>query len=186
MDQKPKVELEDLLKLKTFEKPEPEFWEKFDQGLRRKSMEALVKEDPSVWRLLWERRGLQQLAFASAFALCAVPAFLGVQSYYAEQQTHEPSFQVVAQSATDEAQARKDLNERVAETTRELAMRKQKADSMRFVVDSYAVDPSAYRFESDVWAVGDEAWKQSNRTYVSDRVKLLPGETGVMPVNLSY
>lgn len=186
MDQKPNIELEELLKLKKFEKPEPEFWEKFDQGLRRKSMEALVKEDHSLWRMLWERRGLQQLAVASALVLCAVPAFLGLQSYYAENQPAESAFQVIAQTTVDEAQARKDLHARVAETTRELAMRKEKADSMQFVVDSYAVDPSAYRFESDVWAVGEEAWKSSNRTYVNDRVKLLSGENNVMPVNLSY
>jgi hypothetical protein len=184
MDQKPKVELEELLKLKRYEKPEPEFWDKFDQGLRRKSMEALVKEDTSFWQRIWEKRGFQQVAVAAALAFCAVPTYMGVQSYYAENQSSEPSFQM-AQVAAEESVSEVD-HERVAQTTRELAMRKQKADNMRFVVDSYAVDRSQYQFDSDVWAVGDDAWKNANRTYVSDQVKLLPEETGVMPVNLVY
>jgi len=185
MEEKPKVELEDLLKLKKFEKPEPEFWEKFDQGLRRKSMEALVKEDASFWQRLWERKGFQQVAVAAALAFCAVPTYMGVQSFYAEGQTPESSFQMATQVAVDES-AREIDHQRVAETTRELAMRKEKADSMRFVVDSYAVDRSEYGFDGDVWAVGEDAWKNANRTYVNDRVKLLPEESGVMPVNLVY
>ena len=92
----------------------------------------------------------------------------------------------MAQSAVESRQMSQDDHRRVAETTRELAMKKQKADNMRFVVDSYAVDRSEYTFEDDVWAVGADAWKNANRTYVSDRVKLLPEESGVMPVNLSY
>jgi len=185
MDQKPKIELEELLKLKKFERPEPEFWEKFDQGLRRKSMEALVKNDASIWQRLWERRGFQQAAVAAAFLFCAVPTYMGVQSYYAENEASETTFQM-AQAAVEENQLSSADHQRVADSTRELAMRKQKADKMRFVVDSYAVDPSAYDFDGDVWAVGEDAWKNANRTYVSDRVKLLPEEAGVMPVNLSY
>lgn len=184
MDQKPKIELEELLKLKKYEKPQPEFWDKFDQGLRRKSMEALVKEDVSLWQRLWERKGFQQIAVAAAFTFCAVPTYMGVQSYYAESQASGDAFQM-AQAAVEESQVDNFDSQRLAETTRELAMRKQKADNMRFVVDSYAVDRSEYKFDGDVWAVGDDAWKNANRTYVSDRVKLLPENSGVMPVNLS-
>jgi len=185
MDQKPKIELEELLKLKKYEKPEPEFWEKFDQGLRRKSMEALVKEDVGFWQRMWDRKGFQQVAVAAACIFCAVPTYMGVQSYYAESQAADTPFQV-AQTAVEEQQADNSDHLRVAETTRELAMKKQKADNMRFVVDSYAVDRSRYQFDGDVWAVGEAAWKNANRTYVSDQVKLLPEKAGVMPVNLSY
>jgi hypothetical protein len=182
MDQKPKIELEDLLKLKKFEKPEPEFWETFDQGLRKKSMEALVEEHSSIWERIWERKWMQQAAIAAAFVFCGVPTYLGVESYYVENQAKENAFEVV-QNQVDEQQA---IDRRVAETTRELAMRKQKADSMRFVVDSFAVDPSAYQLDGDVWINGDGSWKNANRTYVNDRVKLLPQSAGVLPVNLSY
>lgn len=185
MDQKPKIEVEELLKLKKHEKPEPEFWEKFDQGLRRKSMEALVKEDASFWQRIWERKGFQQVAVATAFAFCAVPTYMGVQSFYAESQATDTTFQM-AQAVVEKQQMSEDNHKRVAESTRELAMKKQKADNMRFVVDSYAVDRSEYKFDGDVWAVGEDAWKNSNRTYVNDRVKLLPEDSGVMPVNLIY
>lgn len=183
MDQKPKIKVEELLKLKKFEKPEPEFWEKFDQGLRQKSMEALVKEHSSVWERLWDRRWIQQVAVAAAFVFCGVPTYMGVQNYYVESQAKEVDFQV-AQSQVSEQQLMD--NQRIAETTRELAMRKQKADNMRFVVDSYAVDPSAYQLDNDIWIVGEASWKNSNRTYINDRVKLLPQSAGVLPVNLRY
>ena len=81
MDQKPKIELEELLKLKKYEKPEPEFWEKFDQGLRRKSMEALVKEDASFWQRIWERKGFQQIAVATAFAFLCSAHFYGCAEF---------------------------------------------------------------------------------------------------------
>ena len=184
MDQKPKIELEELLKLKRFEKPEPEFWEKFDQGLRKKSMEALVEERTTLWERLWERKWLQQIALAAAFVFCGIPTYLGVQNFYVENKVKDNAFEIV-QNQADEQRA---INEqRVAETTRELAMRKQKADNMRFVVDSLTVDPSVYQFDGDVWTNSEASWKNSNRTYVNDRVKLLPQNTsGVMPVNLSY
>jgi hypothetical protein len=185
MDQKPKIEIEDLLKLKKLEKPAPEFWDKFDQGLRRKSMEALVSQKESGWQRIWERKGFQQVAVAAALVMCAVPAYMGVQNYHSEAQLQEVAM-VAVQSAQETRANQQEFQQRVVETTRELAMRKQKADNMRFVVDSYAVDPSVYRFENDVWAVGEDAWRRNNRTYVNDRVKLLPEGTAVLPINLSY
>lgn len=183
MDQKPKIELEDLLKLKKFEKPEPEFWEKFDQGLRKKSMEALVKEHSSLWERIWERKWIQQAAVAAAFVFCGVPTYLGVQNFYVENEAKENAFEVV-QNQVDEQRAID--RQRVAETTRELAIRKQKADNMRFVVDSFAVDPSAYQLDGDVWTSDQASWKNTNRTYINDQVKLLPQGASVLPVNLSY
>lgn len=184
MDQKPKIEVEELLKLKKFEKPEPEFWDKFDEGLRQKSMEALVGERTSLWGNLWERKWIQQGALAAAFVFCGVPTFLGVQSFYVENQAETAAFQVANNSISDQQSI--DHSARVAETTRELAMRKQKADNMRFVVDSYSVDPSAYKLEGDPWTTSEASWKNSNRTYINDRVKALPHSANVLPVNLSY
>jgi hypothetical protein len=185
MDQKPKIEIEDLLKLKKLERPAPEFWDQFDQGLRRKSMEALVSQETGFWQRTWERKGFQQVAVAAALVMCAVPAYMGVQSYQAETPLHEVSL-VAVQASQDSKINHQEFQQRVVETTRELAMRKENADNMRFVVDSYAVDPAAYRFENDVWVVGEDAWRQNNRTYVNDRVKLLPEGTAVLPINLSY
>ena len=93
MDQKPKIELEELLKLKKFEKPEPEFWDKFDQGLRRKSMEALVREDASFWQRMWERKGFQQVAVAAAFIFCGRSHLYGCAKFLRrkpDNRTHFP------------------------------------------------------------------------------------------------
>ena len=47
----PKVSLEDLLRLKRAERPEPEFWAKFEDQLRRKQLAAIVDKRP-WWRRL--------------------------------------------------------------------------------------------------------------------------------------
>ncbi len=41
-----KVSLEDILRLKRIERPLVEFWEDFDRKLRRRTLQALVSEDP--------------------------------------------------------------------------------------------------------------------------------------------
>ena len=184
MDDKPKIELEELLKLKKFEQPGDEFWETFDQGLRKKSMEALVKDRPSIWSSLWDRRWIQQVAVAAAIVFCAVPAYLGIQNYQTERAaTEEAAFAL--NELKEVAAIAERHNERIAETTRELALKKKRADNMRFVADSYTLDPSLYRLDGDAWTLSD-ANQDSNRTYVNDRVKLLPQEASVLPVNLSY
>jgi hypothetical protein len=182
MDQKPKIEVEELLRLKRFEKPDPAFWDKFDQGLRRKSMQALAKENQGFWATLWERRWLQPAALAAAFVFCGVPAYLGVQGFYAEHQAETVRFNVAQQYETNTARDQS----RILEATRELASRKLSADNMNFVVDSYALDSTPYATDSNVWAVGEGSWKSSNRTYVQDRLQLLPRDAVVLPASLSY
>lgn len=46
MPDRPKVTLEDLLRLKRAERPSPEFWTTFEQELRQKQLAALVKGQP--------------------------------------------------------------------------------------------------------------------------------------------
>ena len=57
---KPKVTLEDLLRLKREERPAPEFWSRFDRELRAKQLAALVEKRPwwqglPAWALNWRR-----------------------------------------------------------------------------------------------------------------------------------
>lgn len=59
-DPKPKVTLEDLLRLKRAERPAPEFWARFDRELRAKQLAALVEKRPwwqglPEWALNWRR-----------------------------------------------------------------------------------------------------------------------------------
>jgi len=180
MDQKDKVEIEELLKLKKFEKPDEEFWDQFDQGLRKKSMEALVNDKAGGFSSFWDRKWTQQVALASAFVFCAVPTYLGVQNFYSETQASEASFQMANAEVS-----RVHQEMRAAETTRELALKKSKADNMRFVSDTYQIDPSTYELSDEVWKQ-PQVWKASNRTYVDDRVKLMPESADVLPVNLRY
>ncbi len=180
MDQKPKVEVEDLLKLKKFEQPDPEFWEQFDQGLRKKSMEALVQEKRGTWAALWERRWFQQTAVAMAFVFCGVPTYLGVQNLYVENQAEKNRFNMAQNEAVESISSR-DL---ALETTRELARRKSMVDQTRFVVDSYQIDPQGYKLEGDIWQ--SNSGSESGRTYVNDRVQILSDDSRFLPVNLKY
>ena len=56
-DHRPKVTLEDLLRLKRAERPAPEFWTSFERELRQKQLAALVRQQPWWHRL--PRRLLQ-------------------------------------------------------------------------------------------------------------------------------
>jgi hypothetical protein len=75
-DPKPKVTLEDLLRLKREERPAPEFWSRFDRELRAKQLAALVEKRPwwqgiPAWALNWRRFHLP-LGATAALALTLV------------------------------------------------------------------------------------------------------------------
>jgi hypothetical protein len=179
------VELEDLLKLKKLERPDPVFWEQFDEGLRRKSLEALHQERRGMFSAFREQRWLQPVAVAAACTFCGVPTYMGVHGYYAELHAQSRHFEVSTHVGSPVERTARDSS--LAEAaTRELARKKQSAENMRFVVDSYSVDPSAYSMEQGVWEVGEAAWRDDHRTYVNDRVQVLPGAATLLPVNLSH
>jgi hypothetical protein len=46
LDQRPKVTIEDLLRLKRAERPAPEFWSDFERELRQKQLTALLEKRP--------------------------------------------------------------------------------------------------------------------------------------------
>lgn len=46
LDQRPKVTVEDLLRLKRAERPAPEFWSNFERELRQKQLSALLEKRP--------------------------------------------------------------------------------------------------------------------------------------------
>lgn len=46
LDQRPKVTVEDLLRLKRAERPAPEFWSNFERELRQKQLTALLEKRP--------------------------------------------------------------------------------------------------------------------------------------------
>jgi len=52
---KKQIELEDLLRLKRAERPDPAFWETFDRELHQRQLQALVRQDfafTRLWRFL--------------------------------------------------------------------------------------------------------------------------------------
>jgi hypothetical protein len=170
--------LEELLRLKKFEQPEDEFWEKFDQGLRRKSMQALVTEKTAFWDKLWVR----QLAVASALVFCAVPSYLGIQSYYAESSSEETAFQMAL--IQEEVGPTVAGHNEMADFTRQLAEKKREIENRQFVVDAYAIDPTDRRFATDNFIEKNSNKESLNRVYVNDRVQLVK-DASVLPTNYS-
>ncbi|HVZ63720.1 MAG TPA: hypothetical protein VG936_03960 [Lacunisphaera sp.] len=82
-DQRPKVALEDLLRLKRTERPAPEFWATFESEMRQKQLAALLEK-----RTWWQ--GLSQLLVRHAYlpvGATAVLAFTLVSvKYYVPSQ----------------------------------------------------------------------------------------------------
>jgi|GEM_PF-2234928 len=186
MDQRPKIELEDLLKLKRHEKPESEFWNEFDTGLRRKSLEALANKPQGFFRSLWAHKWMQQVGVAAAFAICGVPAYFGVHTYYASSDVKpETDNSTVPVMVASIAEPTVDFAA-IERNTRELESRKRASGRVDFVVDSYAVDPSGRRLMNNQGVADSGFERNSNRTYVHDLVKALPRESAVLPVSLSY
>ena len=66
-----KVSLEDVLRLKRSERPSVKFWEDFDRDLRRRTLQALVSEEPwnpSRFRMLFIRVATTVSVTAAAVA----------------------------------------------------------------------------------------------------------------------
>ncbi len=67
------VTLENLLKLKRFEKPDAPFWEKFDRQLEAKRLNILLKQEHWAWKaiktLFRKRLGLCSAMAGAAFTL---------------------------------------------------------------------------------------------------------------------
>lgn len=103
-DQRPKVTIEDLLRLKRTERPAAEFWTKFEQELRQKQLTALLEKRP--W---WQE--LSQIFARRAYlpvGATAILAFTLVSvKYYAPTQLA----QVTAPAANSPA-----VTERTAST----------------------------------------------------------------------
>lgn len=69
-----KANLEDLLRLKRAERPDPDFWEHFDRELHQRMLQTLVKKDPwfiQVFRGLTGRIA-QTVTVGAAVALVAL------------------------------------------------------------------------------------------------------------------
>lgn len=68
-----RVTLEDLLKLKRHERPDPAYWERFERELHEKTLRSLVKTRPaspsSLWALLSRWHPALPLTSAAAFVL---------------------------------------------------------------------------------------------------------------------
>ncbi|AWT59959.1 MAG: hypothetical protein DF168_01157 [Candidatus Moanabacter tarae] len=70
-ESRPKVSLEDVLRLKRNERPSVKFWEDFDRDLRRRTLQALVSEEPwnpSRFRMLFIRLATSVSVTAAAVA----------------------------------------------------------------------------------------------------------------------
>ena len=66
-----KVSLEDLIKLKKTERPNPEFWNEFDRGMRAKTLQALIKK-PSLFARIKSFFSLPQVKILGSVSACAL------------------------------------------------------------------------------------------------------------------
>ena len=75
------MELEDLLRIKRAERPNPEFWDKFDHELHERMLQNLVKKDSWPVQFLRSFRGwmLQSMA---AVATLAIAATLSIRPFF--------------------------------------------------------------------------------------------------------
>lgn len=80
-NQRPPLTVEDLLRLKRAERPNPDFWVRFDQELRTKQLAALVKREPWWNRLaeVWTFNARYRLA-VGATAILAL-SFVTARQY---------------------------------------------------------------------------------------------------------
>lgn len=82
-DQRPPVTLEQLLRLKRAERPDADFWAKFDAELRQKQLAALVERRP-WWRglpVLFARRAYLPIGAAAVLTF----TFVSVRNYAPDQ-----------------------------------------------------------------------------------------------------
>ncbi len=176
MDQKPNIELEKLLKLKKFEKPDPEFWDEFDHGLRRKSMEALSEQRGNSLSSLLGNRMWQQLSVVAALVVCGVPAFLGFQSLYVKNDTIQETMVSNVENTANVAD-----RQVMHQNTQELLRQKNEIGSMNFVVDSYTINPSDFTFTVDNVSLDSV----DKRVYISDSVKAYPADATLPAVRFA-
>lgn len=85
-DQRPKVTIEDLLRLKRAERPAAEFWTKFEQELRQKQLTALLEKRPWWQELpqIFTRRAYLPVGATAILAFTLVSV-----KYYAPTQLAE-------------------------------------------------------------------------------------------------
>lgn len=98
-DQRPKVTIEDLLRLKRTERPPAEFWAGFERELRQKQLAALVEQRP-WWRSfpqLISRRAYLPVGATAVIAFTLISMKLSTPAPIA--QVEVPASNVTAQSA---------------------------------------------------------------------------------------
>lgn len=98
----PKVTVEDLLRLKRAERPDPEFWSKFEVELRQKQLAALVQRRPWWERLplLVGRRAYLPLGATAAIAFTLVAVRLNNPAPVAPAAPEQPVRTSVAVAPT--------------------------------------------------------------------------------------
>ncbi len=79
-DSKSKITLEEILKLKRKERPPAEFWEAFDRDLRRRTLQALVNDEPWYGRYLGSALGRILAAIPLSAAVVATLGFIIYQN----------------------------------------------------------------------------------------------------------
>ena len=75
-DSKSKITLEEILKLKRKERPPAEFWEAFDRDLRRRTLQALVNDEPWYGRYLGSALGRILASIPLSAAVVATLGFI--------------------------------------------------------------------------------------------------------------
>jgi hypothetical protein len=92
------VTLEDLLRLKRVERPQPEFWSEFDRELRAKQLAALVEKSP------WWRGGVSRvLAVWSRYHLPIGATAVLALTFVAIRSNHSPAGSAIQASAVQPA-----------------------------------------------------------------------------------
>lgn len=107
----PKVTVEDLLRLKRAERPDPEFWNKFEVELRQKQLAALVQRRPWWERipLFVGRRAYLPIGATAAIAFTLVSVRFYAPSSVATVAPLEPARETVAVTAPSSVETRHDI-----------------------------------------------------------------------------
>lgn len=103
LDQRPKVTVEDLLRLKRAERPAPEFWTNFERELRQKQLTALMEKRP-WWQELPQFLARRVYLPVGATAILAF-TLVSVKYYAPAQLTQVPTPPTGAPVALDQAMA---------------------------------------------------------------------------------
>ncbi|HEY0863273.1 MAG TPA: hypothetical protein VGD97_04150 [Lacunisphaera sp.] len=136
LDQRPKVTVEDLLRLKRAERPAPEFWSNFERELRQKQLTALLEKRP--W---WQE--IPQFLARRAYLPVGATAILAFTLVSVKYYTPAPLAQVDAPPAGSPVSVDREAAALVAPVTSPLVNRSESSAEETLVASAAPVSAQA-------------------------------------------